>query len=94
MKNRTKSNVQVTVKIFIPGPLTGFRGFLRAGQIRGEAEHACLLLKPCSVASDGDRILGIFEAGEKALSAIEDVLIVTRMKFYELSLICTVICDK
>lgn len=63
MKNQTKPNVQFTGKIFIPGPLTGFRGFMRAGQISGGAEHAGLLPKPHSVASGGDRILGIFEAG-------------------------------
>ena len=94
MKNRTQTNVQVTVKIFIPDPLTGFRGFMRAGQIRGEAEYACLLPQPRSVASDGARILGIFEAGVKAMFAIAGVSIVTRMKFYELSLICMVIRDK
>lgn len=64
---------------------------MRAGQISGEAEYACLLLKP---RSDGDRILSISEAGEKALLAIEDVSVVTRIKFYELSLICTVTCDQ
>lgn len=67
---------------------------MRAGQISGEAEYACLLLKPRSVASDGDRILGISEAGEKALLAIADISAVPRIKFYELSLICMVTCDK
>lgn len=67
---------------------------MRGGRIRGEMEYGHLLPKPHSADLDGDRILGVVKAGVEAMFAIADVWVVTRMKLYELSLVCMVICDK